>query len=148
MTRRVLFPGDSEIDQLFRIFRTLGTPSEAMWPGVTQLPDYKGSFPKWTSKGLEEIVPNLEPEGQDLLLVGTGRRQGGQAAAACQLLLSIEVFALSSSLLCKPGSFWGKTGLFSDLCTQVACPCMYHLHLEASPTISPMFVTLFKTSLF
>ena len=78
VTRRALFPGDSEIDQLFRIFRTLGTPSEAMWPGVTQLPDYKGSFPKWTSKGLEEVVPNLEPEGQDLLLVGTGRRQGGQ----------------------------------------------------------------------
>ncbi|XP_070336034.1 cyclin-dependent kinase 3 isoform X5 [Odocoileus virginianus] len=71
VTRRALFPGDSEIDQLFRIFRTLGTPSEAMWPGVTQLPDYKGSFPKWTSKELEEIVPNLEPEGQDLLLVGT-----------------------------------------------------------------------------
>ncbi|XP_069337824.1 cyclin-dependent kinase 3 isoform X3 [Eulemur rufifrons] len=67
VTRKALFPGDSEIDQLFRIFRTLGTPSEATWPGVTQLPDYKGSFPKWTSKGLEEIVPDLEPEGKDLL---------------------------------------------------------------------------------
>uniref|UniRef100_A0A8C3YRU7 cyclin-dependent kinase n=1 Tax=Catagonus wagneri TaxID=51154 RepID=A0A8C3YRU7_9CETA len=67
VTRRALFPGDSEIDQLFRIFRTLGTPSEATWPGVTQLPDYKGSFPKWTGKGLEEIVPSLEPEGRDLL---------------------------------------------------------------------------------
>ncbi|XP_060058778.1 cyclin-dependent kinase 3 isoform X4 [Erinaceus europaeus] len=70
VTRRALFPGDSEIDQLFRIFRTLGTPSEAVWPGVTQLPDYKGSFPRWTRKGLEEIVPSLEPEGQDLLMVG------------------------------------------------------------------------------
>ncbi|XP_038402486.1 cyclin-dependent kinase 3 isoform X1 [Canis lupus familiaris] len=68
VTRRALFPGDSEIDQLFRIFRTLGTPSEATWPGVTQLPDYKGSFPKWTRKGLEEIVPSLEPEGKDLLM--------------------------------------------------------------------------------
>lgn len=77
MTRKALFPGDSEIDQLFRIFRTLGTPNEAMWPGVTQLPDYKGSFPKWTRKGLEEIVPHLEPEGKDLLMVGTGGRQGG-----------------------------------------------------------------------
>ncbi|KAB1265346.1 Cyclin-dependent kinase 3 [Camelus dromedarius] len=71
VTRRALFPGDSEIDQLFRIFRTLGTPSEAIWPGVTQLPDYKGSFPKWTRKGLEEIVPSLEPEGKDLLTVAT-----------------------------------------------------------------------------
>ncbi|XP_035890044.1 cyclin-dependent kinase 3 isoform X2 [Phyllostomus discolor] len=69
MTCKALFPGDSEIDQLFRIFRTLGTPSEAMWPGVTQLPDYKGSFPKWTKKGLEDVVPNLEPEGQDLLML-------------------------------------------------------------------------------
>ena len=26
LTKHPLFPGDSEIDQLFRIFRTLGTP--------------------------------------------------------------------------------------------------------------------------
>lgn len=25
--------------------RTLGTPSEDIWPGVTSLPDYKSSFP-------------------------------------------------------------------------------------------------------
>ena len=83
VTRRALFPGDSEIDQLFRIFRTLGTPTEAVWPGVTQLPDYKGSFPKWTRKGLEEIVPSLEPEGKDLLTVGTsGRPWRAREAAA------------------------------------------------------------------
>ncbi|XP_076791551.1 cyclin-dependent kinase 3 isoform X2 [Arvicanthis niloticus] len=68
VTGKALFPGDSEIDQLFRIFRTLGTPSEAMWPGVSQLPDYQSSFPKWNRKGLEEIVPSLGPEGKDLLL--------------------------------------------------------------------------------
>ncbi|KAG8519392.1 Cyclin-dependent kinase 3 [Galemys pyrenaicus] len=68
VTRRALFPGDSEIDQLFRIFRTLGTPNEAVWPGVSQLPDYKGSFPKWVRKGLEDLVPSLEPEGKDLLV--------------------------------------------------------------------------------
>lgn len=28
MNREPLFPGDSEIDELFRIFRTLGTPDE------------------------------------------------------------------------------------------------------------------------
>ncbi|XP_054565790.1 cyclin-dependent kinase 3 [Eptesicus fuscus] len=67
VTCKALFPGDSEIDQLFRIFRTLGTPSEATWPGVTQLPDYKGSFPKWARKGLEDVVPSLDPEGKDLL---------------------------------------------------------------------------------
>ncbi|XP_008829579.1 cyclin-dependent kinase 3 [Nannospalax galili] len=68
VTGKPLFPGDSEIDQLFRIFHTLGTPSEATWPGVTQLPDFKSSFPKWTRKGLEEIVPSLGPQGKDLLM--------------------------------------------------------------------------------
>lgn len=41
------FQGDSEIDQLFKIFRVLGTPDEECWPGVRQLPDYKTFFPKW-----------------------------------------------------------------------------------------------------
>ncbi|KAB0400700.1 hypothetical protein E2I00_008326, partial [Balaenoptera physalus] len=94
VTRKALFPGDSEIDQLFRIFRTLGTPSEAMWPGVTQLPDYKGSFPKWTRKGLEEIVPHLEPEGKDLLMqllqYDPSRRISAKAALAHPYFSSTE----------------------------------------------------------
>ncbi|CAH2018709.1 unnamed protein product [Acanthoscelides obtectus] len=28
-TKRAIFPGDSEIDQLYKIFKILGTPSEA-----------------------------------------------------------------------------------------------------------------------
>lgn len=35
-----LFQGDSEIDQLFKIFQVLGTPNEENWPEVTNLPDY------------------------------------------------------------------------------------------------------------
>ncbi|TRZ19704.1 hypothetical protein HGM15179_007437 [Zosterops borbonicus] len=67
MTRKALFPGDSEIDQLFQIFRILGTPTEVTWPGVTQLPDYKGSFPRWPRKEMKDIVPNLDRDGRDLL---------------------------------------------------------------------------------
>ncbi|XP_058021935.1 cyclin-dependent kinase 3 isoform X2 [Ahaetulla prasina] len=68
VTRKALFPGDSEIDQLFRIFRTLGTPTEPLWPGVTNLPDYKGNFPKWPRKDMKVIIPNLDQDGRDLLL--------------------------------------------------------------------------------
>lgn len=39
-----LFVGDSEIDQLFQIFKILGTPSEQTWPSVTTLPDFKVGF--------------------------------------------------------------------------------------------------------
>lgn len=38
--------GDSQIDQLFRIFRVLGTPTEDHWKGVTSLPDYSPTFPR------------------------------------------------------------------------------------------------------
>nr|CAD7405899.1 unnamed protein product [Timema poppensis] len=68
MMKRALFPGDSEIDQLFRIFRTLGTPDESVWPGVSKLPDYKSMFPSWESQDIDEILPGLDPSGQDLFL--------------------------------------------------------------------------------
>eukprot|EP01111_Echinosteliopsis_oligospora_P011451 TRINITY_DN3789_c0_g1_i1.p1 TRINITY_DN3789_c0_g1~~TRINITY_DN3789_c0_g1_i1.p1 ORF type:complete len:301 (-),score=70.99 TRINITY_DN3789_c0_g1_i1:166-1068(-) len=66
-TKRPIFPGDSEIDELFRIFRVLGTPSEQTWPGVSALPDYKSTFPVWTASNLSKVVPQLDPLGRDLL---------------------------------------------------------------------------------
>ncbi|KAL4302305.1 hypothetical protein GQ457_10G000030 [Hibiscus cannabinus] len=67
VNQRPLFPGDSEIDELFKIFRILGTPNEDTWPGVTSLPDFKSAFPKWPSQDLATVVPNLESSGIDLL---------------------------------------------------------------------------------
>ena len=61
-----LFPGDSEIDQLFRIFRTKGTPTEKTWPGVTALPDMKNKFPTWRPQEISRIVPGLDGTGLDL----------------------------------------------------------------------------------
>ncbi|KAG7811078.1 hypothetical protein KL921_002706 [Ogataea angusta] len=65
--RKPLFAGDSEIDQIFKIFRVLGTPTEEIWPDVTYLSDFKPSFPKWSKQNLADIVPNLDPHGVDLL---------------------------------------------------------------------------------
>lgn len=62
-----LFPGDSEIDELFRIFRTLGTPTQETWPNVHEYPDYKPTFPMWHTQPLANAVPNLDEEGVDLL---------------------------------------------------------------------------------
>jgi len=66
-TRQPLFPGDSEIDELFRIFRILGTPNEMTWPGVSTYPDYKTTFPQWGAKKLSTFAPDLCPLGIDLL---------------------------------------------------------------------------------
>jgi len=66
INQRPLFPGDSEIDEIFRIFKTLGTPSEETWPGVTELPNYNQNFPRWPSQSWETICPTLCPAGRDL----------------------------------------------------------------------------------
>ncbi|KAK2761810.1 Cyclin-dependent kinase catalytic subunit [Arachnomyces sp. PD_36] len=66
-TRKPLFPGDSEIDEIFKIFRLLGTPDEITWPGVTSFPDFKSSFPKWRREETRALVPGLEENGLDLL---------------------------------------------------------------------------------
>ncbi|KAB5590509.1 Cyclin-dependent kinase 5 [Ceratobasidium theobromae] len=62
-----LFPGDSEIDQIFRIFRLLGTPNEEVWPGVSQLPDYKETFPQWSAVELGQTVRGIDAQGLDLI---------------------------------------------------------------------------------
>ena len=70
VARRPLFPGDSEIDELFKIFRLLGTPNENLWQGVQQLPDFKAEFPKWKPRNLREIVQHperLNDQGLDLI---------------------------------------------------------------------------------
>ncbi|KAH8400497.1 hypothetical protein KR222_002158 [Zaprionus bogoriensis] len=66
-TRKPLFQGDSEIDQLFRMFRILKTPTEDIWPGVTSLPDYKNTFPCWSTNQLTNQLKNLDANGVDLI---------------------------------------------------------------------------------
>lgn len=66
-TRQPLFPGDSEIDEIFRIFRLLGTPNEHVWAGVNSLPDFKTTFPQWSRKPLDQAVKGLDSYGLDLL---------------------------------------------------------------------------------
>lgn len=39
--KKPLLPGDSEYDQLMKTFMVFGTPNDDVWPGVSELPDYK-----------------------------------------------------------------------------------------------------------
>jgi len=69
-TGAALFHGDSEIDTIFQIFRKLGTPTEAEWPGLHNLPDFKPTFPKWQRRPWTEVrntAPQLGSNGTQLL---------------------------------------------------------------------------------
>ncbi len=66
---RPLIAGTSEGDQLDRIFRLLGTPSLADYPGIVDLPEYHPNLPRYPPppNGFAGLVPTLDPIGVDLL---------------------------------------------------------------------------------
>ena len=66
---RPLVAGTSESDQLDRIFRLLGTPTVADYPGIVDLPDYSPDMPPYPPPrgGLAALVPTLDANGVDLL---------------------------------------------------------------------------------
>jgi len=63
-----LFPGESDIEQLCCVLRALGTPDEAKWPGMRELPDFnKITFPENEAIPFENLVPDASEEALDLL---------------------------------------------------------------------------------
>ena len=84
-----LFPSDSEIDQIHRIFRfkillfvveffhdlnsiyrVLGTPSHSIWPEYLSLPFTRPNFPIWSRiNSLSLLIPRLCSDGIELLEV-------------------------------------------------------------------------------
>uniref|UniRef100_A0A4W3JPN1 Cyclin-dependent kinase 7 n=1 Tax=Callorhinchus milii TaxID=7868 RepID=A0A4W3JPN1_CALMI len=63
LLRTPFLPGDSDLDQLTKIFEALGTPTEDLWPSMTNLPDYV-SFKSFPGTPLEHI---FSAAGDDLL---------------------------------------------------------------------------------
>jgi serine/threonine protein kinase len=66
-TGRPLFPGTTNEDQLQRIFRLMGTPSERSWPGISQFPEYKPNFQVYATQDLRLILPQVDSVGLNLL---------------------------------------------------------------------------------
>lgn len=66
-TGRPLFPGSTNEDQLQKIFRLLGTPTELSWPGISQFSEYKANFHIYATQDLGRIIPQIDHVGLDLL---------------------------------------------------------------------------------
>jgi len=67
MNGKPLFPGTSNGDQIRKIFKVMGTPTEETWPGVSQLSEYNCNWEKLPSEDLRALVPRIDDEGYDLL---------------------------------------------------------------------------------
>jgi uncharacterized membrane protein YgcG len=70
ITLAPIFRCNTEIECLLHMFRNLGTPDETSWPGVSALPNFQPSFPRWL------------PQPPAALLNGEGAEAAAAAAAA------------------------------------------------------------------
>ncbi|XP_077989114.1 cyclin-dependent kinase 7-like [Glandiceps talaboti] len=66
LLRVPFLPGDSDLDQLSRIFQTLGTPTEEVWPSMMSLPDYI-EFKKFPGTPLRHIFTAVPDDLLDLI---------------------------------------------------------------------------------
>ena len=62
-----IFRGNSEIEQIFKIFQKLGTPNEQTWNGVSHLKDFQHLFPKWSPQPPATFIKIKDPDASDLL---------------------------------------------------------------------------------
>ena len=69
-----MFPGDSEIDQLYKMFQLLGTPTEKMWNGVSSTKNYHTEFPYWEEKKIVLKDKECEAFVNDILVYDPVKR--------------------------------------------------------------------------
>ena len=102
-----LFPGNNDIDQIYRVFQIMGSPSSQSWPGVDDLPDYKKiSFPNLPSIDLQLLIPHASTADitflRTLLILDPMQRVTAQVARDCDYLttdLPLRSTILELSLL-------------------------------------------------
>ncbi|XP_056685171.1 cyclin-dependent kinase G-2 [Spinacia oleracea] len=67
LTNKPLFDGKSEVEQLDKIFRTLGTPTDKIWPEYSQLPGVKANFVHQPFNQLHKKFPRASFTGSPVL---------------------------------------------------------------------------------
>ena len=77
---------------------SMGTPDEEVWPGVTGLPDFKSTFPKWPRRAIARVCPTLDAVGADLLTsmlaYDPAKRISARAALAHPFFADLDTSAL------------------------------------------------------
>ncbi|XP_055306681.1 cyclin-dependent kinase 2 isoform X2 [Sitodiplosis mosellana] len=93
--RKPLFAGDSEIDQLYKIFQMMGTPNEQIWPGVSQMPDFGLKFPSWKPQQLPSLIVKYKDKDfldlfRHIMVLDPGRRISAKNATQHSFFRNIE----------------------------------------------------------
>ncbi|CAO2828937.1 unnamed protein product [Amaranthus hypochondriacus] len=67
LSKEPLFNGKSEIDQLDKIYRILGTPNETIWPGFSKLPHVRAKYVTHQYNQLRKKFPATSFTGSPVL---------------------------------------------------------------------------------
>jgi len=90
LLRVPFLPGETDLDQLTRIFSVMGTPTEETWPGLTSLQDYI-QFKPMPSQPLRNI---FSAAGEDLLdLITSFLTVNPLARCTCEQALQMPYFS-------------------------------------------------------
>ena len=84
-TGRPLFPGTTNDDQLQKIFRLMGTPSERTWPGISGFPEYKHNFQQYATQDMRMFLPVIDSVGLNLLNAMLQLRPDNRISASAAL---------------------------------------------------------------
>jgi serine/threonine protein kinase len=84
-TFRPLFPGNSEIDEIFKICSVIGTPDKREWAeGFKLAAAMNFKFPQFSPTPLSTLIPNASPEAialmTDMLRWNPAKRPSAQQA--------------------------------------------------------------------
>ena len=98
-----LFPGQNDIDQIFRVFQIMGTPTKETWPDVDELPDYsKIIFPVMSPMNLSMLMPHVHNEDihllQQILVMNPAKRLSATEATELVYFTTHPLPAIESSL--------------------------------------------------
>ncbi len=117
--------GDSEIDQIFKIFKVLGTPHENNWPDALKLKDFKPSFPKFRGMPMQEHTPSLDELEVDLL-AGMCALDPNKRISALQALHHPYFDSMDKGKINVRSNFYQWEGRSLRLSAQDS-PCLHNL---------------------
>ncbi|XP_012526753.1 serine/threonine-protein kinase dyf-5 isoform X2 [Monomorium pharaonis] len=105
-TFRPLFPGKSEIDEIFKICSVIGTPDKEDWPEGYQLATAMNfKFPNFTRTSLTVLIPNASQEAvilmEDMLQWNPIKRPTAQQALRSKIVPENPNATLIPNRVCK-----------------------------------------------
>jgi cyclin-dependent kinase 7 len=108
LLRVPILPGESDLDQLDKIFQMCGTPTEATWPGVTELPDFI-QFKPCTAMSFDFIFSAATEDTLHLL----GRLLALNPLKRCTVTEALKMPYFSNKPAPTPGSALPQPGILT-----------------------------------